>query len=134
LTGLGGPATIVLEMTAAREFLRSSPGPASAPGSERARLSAPIHPALAPESGLSPAAGNRALARAMADAAASRTMGFAQAAATRTLARCPGCGGRCGGTCGKSAAEPDEELLASGQHALRRAVLARQSRTLSLGS
>jgi hypothetical protein len=121
-------------MTSDREFLRNGPDAASAPGSERARLSAPSHPASAPESGLSPAAGNRALARAMADAAASRTMGFAQAAATRTLARCPGCGGRCGGTCGKTAAEPDEELLASGQRALRRAVLARQSRTLSLGS
>lgn len=120
-------------MTGAREFLSSSPGPASAPGSERARQSAPTHAASAHES-LSRAAGNRALARAMADAAASRTMGFAQAAATRTLARCPGCGGRCGGTCGKGAAEPDEDLLASGQRALRRAVLARQSRTFSLGS
>ena len=131
MTGLGGPATIAFDM---REFVRSSPEPASAPGSERARLSAPTPLASAPESGRSPAAGNRALARAMSDAAPSRTMGFAQAAATRTLARCPGCGGRCGGTCGTNAVEPDEELLASGQRALRRAVLARRSSTLSLGS
>jgi hypothetical protein len=67
----------------------------------------------------------------MADAAASRTMGFTQAAAPRTLARCPGCGGRCGGTCGKDVAAPDEELLASGQRALRRAVLSRRNRILS---
>ena len=70
--------------------------------------------------GLSPAAGNRALARALPEAAASRT-----------LARCPGCGGRCGGTCSAGKTELDEDLLATGQQALRRAVLARHRRTVS---
>jgi hypothetical protein len=100
---------------------------ASPTAPERVRIPGPA-PA---REGLFPAAGNRALARAMADAAASRTLGFAEAAATRTLARCPGCGGRCGGTCGNSRRQPDEELLDSGQRALRRAVLARRGRALS---
>jgi hypothetical protein len=75
--------------------------------------------------GLSPAAGNRAVARAVADGAASRTLDFANGASSRILARCPGCGGRCGGTCGADKTELDEDLLTSGQQALRRAVLAR---------
>jgi hypothetical protein len=74
-----------------------------------------------------PAVGNRALARALSDAAASRTLGLASAAGARTLARCAGCGGRCGGTCGHKHREPDEELMASGQKALRRAVTARHA-------
>jgi hypothetical protein len=116
-------------MTAARELLSSSSGPASAPASERSSEPVPTRPGPArqpaPDGGLSPAAGNRALARAVTNAAASRTLGFAEAA-SRTLARCPGCGGRCGGTCGHAHSEPDEELLASGQNELRRAVLARR--------
>ncbi|MGZ4313358.1 MAG: hypothetical protein ACXVR1_14760, partial [Solirubrobacteraceae bacterium] len=63
------------------------------------------------------------MARALADAAASGTLTVAGAAASRTLARCPGCGGRCGGACGGAKTELDEDLLASGQRALRRAVL-----------
>ena len=107
-------------MTAARELLSSGPGPVGAPGPERVRA-----PAAA--SGLSPASGNRALARAVADAAASRTLGLGDdGAARRTLARCPGCGGTCGGSCGYARSGPDEELLASGQKALRGAVLARR--------
>jgi hypothetical protein len=74
-----------------------------------------------------PAVGNRALARALSDAAASRTLGLAAAPSARTLARCSGCGGRCGGTCGHKHREPDEELMASGQTALRRAVTARRA-------
>jgi hypothetical protein len=87
-------------MTAARELVWSSPGPASAPGSERSVVVAPVR--VPAPGGLSPTAGNRA------------------------LARCAGCGGRCGGTCGHAHSEPDEELLASGQQALRGAVLARR--------
>jgi hypothetical protein len=51
--------------------------------------------------------------------------------AARTLARCPGRGGRCGGTCGTDKTALDEDLLASGQRALNRAVLARRRQTLS---
>jgi hypothetical protein len=71
---------------------------------------------------LSPA-GNRAVARSLADAAASRTLTVASGPAPRMLARCPGCGGRCGG----AKTELDEDLLANGQRALRRAVLARRA-------
>jgi hypothetical protein len=71
------------------------------------------------------------VARALADAAASATLTFAEAATSRTLARCPGCGGRCGGTCGAGQTELDEDLLASGERALHRAVLARRRLTLS---
>jgi hypothetical protein len=114
-------------MTAARELLPSGPGPVAAPGPERSRAPASDHTrAPATDRGLSAASDNRALARILADAAASRTPGLAEAAATRTLARCPGCGGRCGATCGHARSEPDEELLASGQRALRRAVVARR--------
>jgi hypothetical protein len=112
-------------MTAAREILPSGPGAVGAPGHERSSTPGPDG-SRAPDRGLSPASGNRALARAVANAAAPRTLGLAEAAAPRTLARCPGCGGRCGGTCGHTRSEPDEELLASGQRALRRAVLARR--------
>ncbi len=105
--------------------MSGGPGPASAPGLERSGAPAPAR-VPTPDTGLSPTAGNRALARAMADAATSRTLGLGEAGASRTLARCPGCGGRCGGTCGHARSEPDEELLASGQRALRRAVLARR--------
>jgi hypothetical protein len=113
-------------MAGARETVSSSPT-ASPAAPERVRIPEPA-PA---RDGLSRAAGNRALARAMADAAASRSLGFAEAAATRTLARCPGCGGRCGGTCGNSRRQPDEQLLDSGQRALRRAVVARHGQGLS---
>jgi hypothetical protein len=92
-------------MNAGRELLSTSPEPASAPGSERSTAAAPARRPAADglsREGLSAAVGNRA------------------------LARCPGCGGRCGGTCGHGHSEPDEELLASGQNALRRAVLARR--------
>jgi hypothetical protein len=107
-------------MTAARELVSSGPGPVGAPEPQRVR-------APAAGSGLSPASANRALARALADAAASRTLGLGDdGAARRTLARCPGCGGTCGGGCGHARAGLDEELLASGQRALRRAVLARR--------
>jgi hypothetical protein len=71
-------------------------------------------------------AGNRTVARALADAAASRALPIAGAAASRTLARCPGCGGRCAGACGAAKPAVDEELLDTGQRALRRAVLARR--------
>jgi hypothetical protein len=57
---------------------------------------------------------------------ASPTRTYAGAATSRTLARCPGCGGRCGGTCG-GAATLDEDLMAEGQRALRRAVQARRA-------
>ncbi len=109
-------------MTAAKALEPSSPGPAGGPGSIRAPIPAPTGnraPIPAPTD-------NRALARALATTAGSRTLGFATAAAARTLARCPGCGGKCGGTCGHGRSGPDEELLASGQRALRRAVLARR--------
>lgn len=114
-------------MAAARETVSSGPVTASATPPERVRIPGPA----AAREGLSPAGGNRAVARAMADAAGSRTLGLAEAAATRTLARCPGCGGRCGGTCGNSRPQADEELLDSGQRALRRAVLARRAQALS---
>ncbi|HEY1713248.1 MAG TPA: hypothetical protein VGG07_10115 [Solirubrobacteraceae bacterium] len=107
-------------MTAARELLSSGPGPAVAPAPERG------HAQGAADRGPSPVGANRTVARALAGAAASRALGLAEAATKRTLARCPGCGGRCGGTCGQARSEPDEELLASGQRALRRAVLARR--------
>ncbi|HEY1568062.1 MAG TPA: hypothetical protein VGF68_13625 [Solirubrobacteraceae bacterium] len=115
-------------MTAARELVSSGPGPVSGPGSERGRARAALsgYAPVGPGRGPSPLAGDRALARAAAEATASRTLGLAEAAATRTLARCPGCGGQCGGTCGHGRSEPDEELMASGQRALRRAVLARR--------
>jgi hypothetical protein len=120
-------------MTAGGGFLSSGPGPTSAERSELSRAPSATtainqaHASLGSDGGLSPASGNRALARALAGAAASRTLELAEPAATRTLARCPGCGGRCGGTCGQTHSEPDEELLASGQRALRRAVLARRA-------
>jgi hypothetical protein len=122
LTGLRMSASIRHVMTAARELESSGPGMADRTGPERTRV--PERPSVL-GSDLSPGAGNRALARALSDAATSRTLALADAAATRTLARCPGCGGRCGGTCGHGS-EPDEELLASGQRALRRAVRARR--------
>jgi hypothetical protein len=103
---------------------------ASVPGTPTAadpsRLPTPTPgPVDAPRT-LSPA-GNRAVARSLADAAASRTLTVASGPAPRMLARCPGCGGRCGGSCGGAKTELDEDLLANGQRALRRAVLARRA-------
>ena len=107
-------------MTAARASVPGSPTAAAEPASERSRaLGLPPAPEIA-QRNLSPIAGNRALARALSDAAASRT-----------LARCPGCGGTCGGTCDAGKTEPDEDLLASGQQALRRAVLARRGQMVN---
>jgi hypothetical protein len=118
-------------MTAARASVPGSPTAAAEPASERSRAPAQQSAPGVARGGLSPAAGNRALARALSDAAASRTLAFADAAAKRTLARCPGCGGTCGGTCGAGKTELDEDLLDSGQRALRRAVLARRRRAVS---
>ena len=90
-------------MIGAREVLPGTPGPAR-------------------DRGLASGAANRALRRALSGAAASSTLGVAHATATRTLARCPGCGGTCGGTCDHPRTEPEQELMATGQRALRRAV------------
>jgi hypothetical protein len=70
---------------------------------------------------------SRAPEPARPSTSASPALTFADPAASRTLARCPGCGGRCGGTCGGSAAKLDEDLMAEGQRALRRAVVARRA-------
>jgi hypothetical protein len=101
-------------------------GPGTLPAAELSGTADAVHAPASPPHTVSPA-GNRAMARALADTAASRTLTFAGVAASRTLARCPGCGGRCGGTCGGAKTELDEDLLASGQMALRRAVLARRA-------
>jgi hypothetical protein len=97
-------------------------GPGTRPAAELSGTADALHTPASPPHTLSPA-GNRAIARALADTAASRTLTFAGVAASRTLARCPGCGGTCGG----AKTELDEDLLASGQMALRRAVLARRA-------
>jgi hypothetical protein len=86
----------------------------SRPASESAEPARPAVRAASPPARLDRlrAAGNRATGRAVA-----------RALPVRTVARCAGschCGGRCGGPTAE-----DEDLLAAGQRALHRAVLAR---------